>query len=84
MNITQQPMSHLSENTWASTSKVRAFQKGPTGGPEVPAGFYVVATMIFTGMDKPQAALEAAGLVLADIPNFTNSEPKMLIGEIIS
>jgi uncharacterized protein (TIGR02118 family) len=64
----------------ASTS----ISKGLAGGPDVPAGFYVVATMTFDDMDKLQAALEVAGPVLADIPNFTNTEPKMLIGEVIA
>jgi uncharacterized protein (TIGR02118 family) len=61
-----------------------SISKGLAGGPDVPAGFYVVATMVFAGMENLQAALEVAGPVLADIPNFTNSEPKMLIGEIIT
>jgi hypothetical protein len=60
-----------------------SISKGLAGGPDVPAGFYVVATMVFAAMENLQAALEGAGPVLADIPNFTNSEPKMLIGEII-
>jgi uncharacterized protein (TIGR02118 family) len=60
-----------------------SISKGIAGGPDVPAGYYVVATMVFAGMENLQAALEVAGPVLADIPNFTNSEPKMLIGEVI-
>ncbi|MFY0681588.1 MAG: EthD family reductase [Thalassovita sp.] len=71
--------SHMGEHI-ESTS----ISKGIAGGPDVPAGFYVVATMAFAGMDNLQAALEVAGPVLADIPNFTNVEPKMLIGEVIS
>jgi uncharacterized protein (TIGR02118 family) len=60
-----------------------SISKGLAGGPDVPAGFYVVATMVFASMDNLQAALEVAGPVLADIPKFTNTEPKMLIGEVI-
>lgn len=60
-----------------------SISKGIAGGPDVPAGFYVVATMVFASMENLQATLEVAGPVLADIPNFTNVEPKMLIGEII-
>ena len=58
--------------------------KGLAGGPDVPAGFYVVATMIFASMDNLQAALKVAGPVRADIPNFTTVEPQMLIGEVIA
>lgn len=61
-----------------------SISKGIAGGPDVPAGFYVVATMVFASMENLQAALEVAGPVLADIPNFTNTEPKMLIGEVIA
>jgi uncharacterized protein (TIGR02118 family) len=61
-----------------------SISKGLAGGPDVPAGFHAVATMIFTSMDNLQAALGVGGPVLADIPNFTNSEPKMLIGEVIA
>ena len=61
-----------------------SISKGLAGGLDVPAGFHAVATMIFTSMDNLQAALGVAGPVLADIPNFTNSEPKMLIGEVIA
>jgi uncharacterized protein (TIGR02118 family) len=60
-----------------------SISKGLAGGPDVPAGFYEVATMVFESMEKLQGALEVAGPVLADIPKFTNSEPKMLIGEVI-
>ena len=60
-----------------------SISKGIAGGPEIPAGYYVVATMTFAGMDNLQAALEVAGPVLSDIPNFTNVEPQMLIGEVI-
>ncbi|AGI66545.1 hypothetical protein OAN307_c08220 [Octadecabacter antarcticus 307] len=70
---------HMGEHI-DSTSISKSF----AGGPDVPAGFYVVATMIFTSMDNLQATLEVAGPVLADIPNFTKTEPKMLIGEVIT
>ena len=58
--------------------------KGLAGGSDVPAGFHVLATMTFSSMDNLQAALGDAGPVLADIPNFTNTEPQMLIGEVIA
>ncbi|MBZ0128705.1 MAG: EthD family reductase [Rhodobacteraceae bacterium] len=57
--------------------------KGIAGGPDVPPGFHAVATMKFSDMDALQAALGAAAPVLADIPNFTNTEPQMLIGEVL-
>ena len=58
--------------------------KGIAGGPDVPPGMYAVATMIFSDQAALGAALAAAGPVIGDIPNFTNSTPQMLIGEVIS
>ncbi len=57
--------------------------KGLAGGPDVPAPFHAVATMVFKDQDAMQAALAAAGPVLEDIPKFTNSKPQMLIGEVV-
>jgi uncharacterized protein (TIGR02118 family) len=58
--------------------------KGLAGGPDVPPDFHMVATMTFTSMENLQSALGVAGPVLADIPNFTNTEPQMLIGEVVA
>lgn len=58
--------------------------KGLAGGPETPAGYHAVATLLFAGQPEMDAALAAAGPVLADIANFTNVTPDMLIGEVIS
>jgi len=58
--------------------------KGLAGGPDVPPGSYAVATMTFADGDALNAALGAAGPVLADIPKFTNVQPQMLIGEVIA
>lgn len=58
--------------------------KGLAGGPDVPPPFYAVATLTFADKDALDSALGAAGPVLADIPKFTNSQPQMLVGEVIS
>lgn len=58
--------------------------KGLAGGPDTPPGSYAVATMTFADGDALNAALAVAGPVLADIPNFTNVQPQMLIGEVIA
>jgi uncharacterized protein (TIGR02118 family) len=57
--------------------------KGLTGGPDVPPPFYAVYTGRFKDMATLQAALAEAGPVLADIPNYYNAQPTMLIGEEI-
>lgn len=55
--------------------------KGLAGGPETPPGFHAIATFVFKDQTALDAALEAAGPVLADLPNFTNVSPAMLIGQ---
>lgn len=57
--------------------------KGLAGGPGVPAPFHVIATIVFKDQDALNSALGASADVLADIPNFTNIQPQMLIGEVI-
>jgi len=58
--------------------------KGLAGGPEAPPDFYVVASFTFADQAAMGAALDAVGLVLADLPNFTNSMPHMLIGDVLA
>ncbi len=57
--------------------------KGVAGGPGIPAGFHAIATMVFPDQDAMNAAMKEAAPVLADIPNFTNSTPTLLIGEVV-
>jgi len=58
--------------------------KGLAGGPDVPPGFHAVASLVFKDQDALNAAMGAAQPVLADIANFTNVQPQMLIGEVLS
>ena len=46
-------------------------------------GFYAVASMVFENQDAFDAAMKVAGPVMADVPNFTNVRPEVLIGEVI-
>lgn len=55
--------------------------KGVAGGPDTPPAFHAVATFVFADPSALDAALAAAGPVLADLPNFTNAAPTMLIGQ---
>ncbi|MCP3971605.1 MAG: EthD family reductase [Rhodobacteraceae bacterium] len=58
--------------------------KGLAGGPDAPPGYYAVATILCKDQDAMTAMLAAAGPALADIPNFTNVQPHMLIGEVVA
>lgn len=55
--------------------------KGLAGGPDTPPAFHAVATILFADQGAMDAAMAGAGPVLADIPNFTNAVPQMLIGQ---
>ena len=58
--------------------------KGIAGGPDVPAAFYAIATIVFEDQSALDAAMSKANTAINDIPNFTNTEPIMLIGEVVS
>ena len=58
--------------------------KGVGGpAPGAPAGYYAVASIIFADQAAMDAAMAVAGPVVADIANFTDTEPQMLVGEVI-
>lgn len=57
--------------------------KGLAGGPHVPAPFFAIATFVFADQAAMDTAMQAAGPALDDIPNFTDVQPQILIGEVI-
>ena len=57
--------------------------KGIAGGADTPAPYHAVATMVFADAATRDAALDVAGPVLSDIPNFTNATPIVLMGELV-
>jgi len=56
--------------------------KGIAGGPGVPAGFHLIATLVFADQAAMDAAMSKIGPAVGDIPNFTNTKPAILIGEV--
>ena len=58
--------------------------KGVAGGGDKMATYYAIATMVFKNQSAMDLALSRAGPVMEDITNYTNTEPVMLIGEIVS
>lgn len=58
--------------------------QGKAGGPKVPPAFHAIATMVFADAVALKAAMAMAGPVMADIPNFTNIEPQILIGDVVA
>ena len=63
----------------ASTVIVKS-ESGDGGGP---AAFHAVATILFEDQTAFEAAMAVAGPVVADIPEFYNGEPQMLVGNVL-
>ncbi|MDU9005085.1 EthD family reductase [Sedimentitalea todarodis] len=57
--------------------------KGNAGGPDTPPSIYAVATIVFPDQDAMNAAMKSSEPVMADIPNFTDVQPQILIGEVV-
>jgi len=74
-------MDLVDQHMGAHIASVQA-SKGLAGGPDVPAPFHAIATIIFSDQEAMDAAMQVAGPVMADIANFTNIQPQILIGEI--
>lgn len=64
--------------------KSMVITKGLAGGPDTPPGFFAVATFVFEDQQTMGTALSKAGPVQADVVNFTNTQPAILIGEVVA
>ena len=58
--------------------------KGQAGGDGGPAAYHAVATILFENQTAMDAAMAEAGPVVADIPQFYNGAPQMLVGAVLS
>jgi len=57
--------------------------KGIASGPDVSAPYYAIATLMFKDKSALDGALSRIDKPVADIANFTNTKPIMLIGEVV-
>ncbi len=57
--------------------------RGIAGGPDKPAEYHAIATMVFADQAAMDAAMQASGPVMADVANFTDSPAQVLIGEVV-
>jgi hypothetical protein len=57
--------------------------KGLVGGPDTVAGYHAIATLTFADQAALDAATDAAGPALEDIPNFFSDAPQILIGAAV-
>ena len=58
--------------------------KGLAGGPDLPTGFHVIATLTFADQGAMDAGMAKSGPVVADIANFYNGAPQMMIGQTVA
>ncbi len=57
--------------------------RGTAGGPDTPPAYHAIATIVFADQDAMDAALAVSGPVMADIPNFTDAQPQILVGDVV-
>jgi uncharacterized protein (TIGR02118 family) len=57
--------------------------RGVAGGAGTPAGYYAIATIVFANQSAMDSAMANIGPAVQDIPNFTSTQPQMLIGEVV-
>ncbi len=55
--------------------------RGDTGPEGQPPAYHATATMVFKDKSGFEAAMENGKEILADVANFTNVQPDVLIGE---
>ncbi|WP_425097584.1 EthD family reductase [Tropicibacter sp. S64] len=68
---------------WGPLIERTLVTRGLAGGPDVPAGYHAIASIVFKDADALNTALETGGPLIADIENFTDCPVQMLIGEVV-
>lgn len=76
-------MALVGEHMGAHISSASVSKGLAGGGPDAPSPFYAIATITFADQAAMDAAMAAAGPVIADIPNFTDTAPQMMVGEVM-
>ena len=72
----------IGDNWAGEQNQSRGVTKGNAGGPNAPPGYHAIATILFADQAAMDAAMPKMGPATEDIPNFTNVQPEMLIGEV--
>jgi uncharacterized protein (TIGR02118 family) len=71
-------------DAWGALTESVVVTRGVAGGPNVPPGYHAIATLVFKSAEAMKEGMGKAQHLLDDIPNFTNTTPQMLIGEVIA
>lgn len=74
----------LVQEHWGEMIEGVEVAKGLASGPDVSPAYLVITTITFPDMETLDKAMgEAGGVIVDDVPNFTNVRPQILIGELI-
>lgn len=69
---------------WGKHLQSSVLVRGIASGPNTPPAFSMVATMIVADQVALDALLADRAEVDADVANYTNAVPQILIGEVIA
>tara|TARA_B100000929_G_C15206104_1_gene317500 strand:+ start:194 stop:502 length:309 start_codon:yes stop_codon:yes gene_type:complete len=70
------------KEAWEEHVKEMFVTKGNSGGPDTPPAYYAIYTFLFETQSDFDNAMSKLPPLLEDIPNYTNVEPQILIGEV--
>ena len=70
------------KEAWEEHVKEMFVTKGNSGGPDTPPAYYAIYTFLFETQSDFDSAMSKLPPLLEDIPNYTNVEPQILIGEV--
>ncbi|KPD13539.1 EthD family reductase [Phaeobacter sp. 11ANDIMAR09] len=74
----------LVQEHWGEVIEGVEVTKGLASGPDVPPAYLAIATITFPDMEALDKAMsETGGVIVDDVPNFTNVRPQILIGDLI-
>lgn len=76
-------MALVAEHMGAHITSAQAIKGLGGGGPDAPAPFHAIATIVFPDPAAMDAAMKASAPVMGDVPNFTNVRPTVMIGEVL-
>jgi len=57
--------------------------KGLSGGPDTPAPFHAITTVLYKDQDALEASMALAGPAFEDVPNYFDAQPIVQIGEVL-
>ena len=71
------------EEHWSEHIQQMIVTKGTSGGKDVPSPYYAIATVIFENNDEMRSAMKKGSPVFKDIGNYYNTNPVMMLGEVV-